>query len=209
MKSAPRVKRLAGWMLLLGLAVTPSVLLAQPESEAAHKTAESGGEGEESGHMEIWKWANFLLLAGALGYLAAKNLGPYFASRSIQIRKGMIDAEEARAKAEARVSAVEARLASLSTEIEALRREAQTEAAADSERLRQETAAELAKIEEHARQEVASLGKSARQELRRYSAQLAISMAEQKLRSRMTTESQDRLVRKFVRDLDVPSQPHS
>ncbi len=209
MKSALRVPRLAGWIFLLTLAAVPPVLLAQPESEAAHHTGGAAGEDEESGHLEIWKWVNFLLLAGALGYLGAKNLGPFFVNRSIQIRKGMIDAEEARAKADARVSAVEARLANLSAEIEALRRDAQAEAAAETERLRQETAAELAKMEERARQEIASLGKSARLELKRYSAGLAIQLAAQKLQSRISPESQEMLVRNFIRDLDVPAQPHS
>jgi hypothetical protein len=37
--------------------------------------------------------------------------------------------------------------------------------------------------------------------LKRYAAELAIGLAEQKIRARMTPETQDALVRGFVRDL--------
>jgi F0F1-type ATP synthase membrane subunit b/b' len=69
------------------------------------------------------------------------------------------------------------------------------------ERLAQHTAAEIAKIQAHAEQEIASAGKAARTELKRYSAQLAVELAEQKIRARMTPQTQDALVRGFVRDL--------
>ena len=42
-------------------------------------------------------------------------------------------------------------------------------------------------------------------ELKRYSADLAIALAEQRLRARMTPETQDALVRGFVRDLEPPA----
>jgi hypothetical protein len=42
-------------------------------------------------------------------------------------------------------------------------------------------------------------------ELKRYSAELAIQLAEQKIRARMTPETQDELVRGFVDDLAHPS----
>ena len=72
----------------------------------------------------------------------------------------------------------------------------------------QHTAAEIAKIQAHAEQEIASAGKAARMELKRYSAELAIDLAEQKIRARMTPETQDALVRGFVRDLSHRPRQH-
>jgi len=63
------------------------------------------------------------------------------------------------------------------------------------------TADEIAKIQAHAEREIASAGKAARMELKRYSAELAVSLAEQKVRARMTPETQDALVQGFVQDL--------
>ena len=50
-------------------------------------------------------------------------------------------------------------------------------------------------------QEIASAAKAARTDLKRYSAQLAVELAERKLRDRMTPDTQNALVRGFVRHL--------
>jgi len=155
----------------------------------------------ESGHLSAWKWANFLVLAGGLGYLAGKSAPAFFAARSMKIRKDMIDADELRRDADARAAAVERRLANLEAEIAALRAEAHKEERAEGERLRQHAASEMAKIQIHAEQEIAAAGKAARMDLKRYSAELAVDLAEKKIRARMTPATQDALVRGFVRDL--------
>jgi F-type H+-transporting ATPase subunit b len=160
---------------------------------------------EEHGGMEAWKWANFVILAGALGYMISKNAGPFFTTRSHQIKKDMLESQDARRQAEARAAAVDRRLAALEGEIAALRAESQREAQAETERLARHTTAEAAKILAHSEQEIASAGKAARTELKRYSAQLAVALAEQRLRSRMTAETQQALVRGFVRDLEPPA----
>lgn len=71
--------------------------------------------------------------------------------------------------------------------------------------MRLQKAGEIARIKEHAEQEIAAAGKAARLELKRYSAELAIGLAEEKVRRRITPETQDALVRGFVRELDQPS----
>jgi F-type H+-transporting ATPase subunit b len=149
-------------------------------------------DGGESTSTKMWKWANFLVLAGGLGYLIGKNAPSFFAARSEQIGKDM---------AEARAAEVDRRLANLGAEIASLRAHAQEEAEAESQRLAHHRAAEIAKIQAHAEQEIVSAGKFARLELKRYAAELAIGLAEQKIRARMTPETQDALVRGFVRDL--------
>jgi F-type H+-transporting ATPase subunit b len=173
---------------------------------AKHGEAGGHGGGGEHGGMEGWKWANFAILAIGLGYLINKNAGPFFAARSQQIRQDMVESQEARRQAEARAAEVDRRLASLDTEIAALRAESQREIQAEAERLSRHTAAEIAKIKAHAEQEIVSAGKAARTELKRYSAELAIGLAEQRLRARITPDIQQALVRGFVRDLD-PSAP--
>jgi F-type H+-transporting ATPase subunit b len=166
----------------------------------AQETA--GGKAEPGEGLEIWKWANFAILAGAMGYGIAKKGGPFFASRSAQIRKGITEAEELRKNAETRAAEVDRRLANLDADVKQMRATLRAEQAAAAERLRQETAAELARIQEHAGREIDSTAKAARVELKRYAARLAIDLAEQKIRSRMNAESQGVLVEDFVRSLD-------
>jgi F-type H+-transporting ATPase subunit b len=180
--------------LLLGLAAVPRVM--------AQEKAATGETKSEEGNLGPWKWANFLLLAGGLGYLAGKHGGPFFAARSKSIRKDMIEAAETRQDAETRAAAVERRIANLESEIAALRAEAQREEQSETERIAQHSAAEMAKLQAHAEQEIASAAKAARMDLKRYSADLAIQLAEQKIRARLTPDGQDALVRGFVRDLE-------
>ncbi|HKE25672.1 MAG TPA: ATP synthase F0 subunit B [Bryobacteraceae bacterium] len=176
-------------------------LLAAP---VALRAEEKKSEGESSG-LKTWEWANFILLAAGLGYVIGKNAGPAFDARGRRIRKEMVEAEEAKKEADARALAVEKRLANLGDEIAALRAEAQREEEAENARYARHTAAEIAKIRARAEQEIAAAGKAARSELKRYAAELALGLAEKKLRARMTPETEDRLVRGFVKNLDSTS----
>jgi F-type H+-transporting ATPase subunit b len=134
-----------------------------------------------------------------------KNAGPFFAARSKQIRKDMVEAEHMRKEAEAKAADVDRRLANLEADVAALREEAQREQQREQERVRRETAADIAKVQQHAQQEIESAGKAARMELKRYSAELALELAEKKIRSRMDPAVQDGLVRSFVGDLNEPA----
>jgi F-type H+-transporting ATPase subunit b len=185
---------------VLGWAAWAPAAFSQVADNATEKAAEKPESFAERHELEL-KWANFLLLAGVLGYMIGKNAGPFFAARSSSIRKDLDESEQKRQDALAQAAAVDARLADLDKEIAALRGESQTQAQAENERMAQHTAAEIAKIQAHAEQEIASAGKAARMELKRYSAQLAVELAEKKVRGRMTPETQNALVQTFVRDL--------
>ena len=188
---------LAVWFLALAL----PCMWAQhePAGERAAEGAAAETEGEDG--LQLWAWANFALLAAGLAWVFRKNAAPYFVQRAIGIRKAMVEADEARADAERRISAVEARLAKLPADIQALKDTAIAEAKAEHERMRQETAAAMEKIRTNAEQEIASAGKAARAELKRYSATLAIGVAAEKVRARMSPATQDALVRGFASNL--------
>ncbi len=196
MKRLAVVILIAGWSLA-GLAQTHAPDTKEPAKEKP-------SEGEHGG-LEAWKLANFLLLAGGLGYLIKKNAGPFFEARNKKIQQDMVDAKALRLDAERRAADVDRRLANLEAEIAALRAESQTEGKAETERSMKHTAGEIAKIQAHAEREIVSAGKAARMDLKRYSAELAVQLAEQKIAARMTGEAQDILVRGFVDDLKHPA----
>jgi F-type H+-transporting ATPase subunit b len=190
------VRRAAIWMVLLFSLALVSV------------AQEHGGEAAKEAHHEApepdmigWKWANFAILAGALGFLAVKHGGPFFASRSVEIRKGIEDAQKMRADSEAKAAEMDKRLANLGMEVEAMRKAAKDEAAQEGARIRQETERELAKIQTNADHEIANALKTAQIELKSYSAQLAVDLARKKVREKMTPTDQDSLVQAFTADL--------
>ena len=191
---------------IAALALTLAAGLAwAEEAKRAEEAAQETTEGE--GGMELWAWLNFALLAGGLAWIFRKNAVPYFASRALGIRKEMIEADDARAEAERKIADVEARLARLQNDIQSLKDEAAAEAESAHGRARQETEAALAKIRRHLAQEIEAAGKSARLELKRYSAALALDLAEGRIRGRMNPATQDALFRGFLRKLDGGSKP--
>jgi len=198
------MRRLAPWILAAGLALAAGGPLAAQEHEGKPEAAGAATEKEESfaeKHELELKIANFVILAGILGYFIGKNAGPFFAARTAGIRKDMDESLRQSQDAQARAAEVDQRLARLETEIAALRAEGEAEIKAEGERMARQMTEEIAKIQAHAAQEIASAGKAARMELKRYSAELAMNLAEQKVRARITPEAQNALVEGFVQNL--------
>jgi F-type H+-transporting ATPase subunit b len=187
--------------------VGPSASAGQEHAQVAAKH----GEGHEDAPMpnEIWwKWANFALLAGGLGYLIAKHAGPYFRSRTEEIQQGIRDAAKVRADAEARAAEIEARVANLAGEVETLRQKSREEISNEGARVQAETAAQIAKVQSRAEAEIASAGKQASLQLRAYSAQLALDLAEKQIRQRLDGQTQSDLTTAFIDDLRREAPSH-
>lgn len=191
------MKRVILLTLAIGLAFAGTQAFAQENDGGALGKEESFAEKHE---LEL-KIANFLILAGLIGYFIGKNAGPFFAARSASIRQDMEASYRQNQEAQARAAQVEERLGRLEADIAALRAESQKEIQAESDRQAQRTAEEMAKIQAHTEQEIVSAGKAARMELKRYAAGLAVSLAEEKIRARMTPAAEDNLVQGFVQNL--------
>ena len=141
------------WLLVAFFAA--GAVFAQEAAE--HKTGESAGNPDE-----IWKWANFGILAVGLGYLMAKQLPPLFSSRSKEIQKGISESQQMKQDAERRAAEMDARLAALGADIEKFRVQSGAEMRQEGERISRDTAAQIKKIEEQAAVEIEAAGKTAR-----------------------------------------------
>jgi F-type H+-transporting ATPase subunit b len=187
--------RRATFALALGLAFA-SYALPQ-ESQATAKTSEA----EQGDALIWWKWANFAILVAGLGYLVVKNVPPLFRKQSDEIQAALAESAKVKKEAADYAAGVEARLASLQNEIQKLRENAHAEMIAESERIRRETEQNVQRIREQSVQEVELMTRAAKAELRKYAAELAIGLAEERIRFRMNPDVQDRLVNGFLHDL--------
>ena len=185
--------------LILSITLASSLAFAQHEAGGAKSGA--GQEKHEEEPSAIWKWVNFAILAGALGYGIGTNAPAYFKSRSAEIQKGISDATAMKKEADERAFAMEKRMANLESEINTLRTTAKAEIAAEAARVGTETAQLLAKIQAHAEQEIASAAKSATLELKSFSAKLALELAEAKLRGQMNPATDRELIGEFLKGL--------
>jgi F0F1-type ATP synthase membrane subunit b/b' len=196
----PRILSAAGVLFVASSLALPVLAYAEIGHKASSAFAEPAPTGEADG-MLFWNWVNFALLAGGLTYLSKRYAVPYFVKRSRAIRENLTDAEEFGAEAGVKVAAIDRRIAGLGCEVEALRRGAQREREVETQRISRETDAALLRIQAQAAERVATAGRTARLELRRYCSELALSVAEQKIATRISPQMQGRLLQTFVAEL--------
>lgn len=161
----------------------------------------SAPAGAEAGNELFWKTANFILLVILAVYFLRKPLRKFFQSRTEEIRKGITEAARIREDAEKRAAEMDRRLKNLDAEIASLRESVGKELAAEQSRWKTETEQSLARMQANAKQEIVSAAKQARQQLKAYSTELALELAREKIRTRMTPEVSRRLVDSFVDEL--------
>jgi F-type H+-transporting ATPase subunit b len=195
-------KLIAAIFLATVLAVGQEGHAASAEAHAQAATKHGEGHAEAPMPNEIWwKWANFAILFGLLGWLISKNAGPFFRARSQQITAGIAESTRAREEAEARAAEIERKVSNLSVAVEQLRRQSHDEIAREGERVRTETEAQIRKVQHQAQAEIQAAARHASHELKAYSAQLAMQLAEQQIRDRMTPDKQQWIASSFVQEL--------
>jgi len=193
-------------------AQTPGQQLAHASNEAAE-----GDENAQFKHSPTVRWISskfgisveaeywvlysidFLIIALAIGWIWKKNVPGAFRARTASIRKTMDEAQAASADANRRLSDIEGRLAKLDQEIAQIRAAAEAEAAAEEARIRAAAEEDSRKIVASAQAEVESSGRLAQRELKAYAAELAVLLAEQRIRVDANTDRQ--LVQRFSREL--------
>ena|ERR1051325_8288893 len=149
----------------------------------------------------IAKVFNLLLFAGAMYFILRRPLAEAFKARQEGIRRDLMRAEEERRAAVAKLQEVEVRLSRLDSEIEAIREQAQREAAEERARIERAAEEEVRKIREQARREIESASKAARAELRTYAAEQSVRLAEEMIRREIRPEDDAHLVREYVGEL--------
>lgn len=181
---------------------------AAESEQAASEAAENGeGEAEEPSLMEeVFHWFNFLLVAGGLAFLVKRLLVPFLEERGRLIREDMDRSAKALADANQRLAAIEDKLKSMDEEMASLRQAAFHESTAERGRIEQAATTEAGKILSTAEQEIEAAVKAARQDLKRYTAELALGMAERRIRDSLTSASEGRIVQTFVKELAAGSE---
>lgn len=144
---------------------------------------------------------NLLVFVGLLFYILRRPLAEALRSRRENIRAQLMRAQEERNAALAKLEDVNARLARLDAEVEAVRAQAQREASEERERIERATEEEMRRLREQAQREIESAAKTARAELRAYTAEQSVRLAEELIRRDLRPEDDARLMSEYVEDL--------
>jgi F-type H+-transporting ATPase subunit b len=150
---------------------------------------------------EAWKFLNLFVFLAIVFYLVKKPVSERFKNKREAIRAELIKAEEEKKAALVRLTDIEGRLAQLENEKEELMQKAKAEAAADKKRQAEETKLEIRRLEEQAQSEVSRLSNQTRAELRRFSAEESIRLAEEKLRARIDSSKDAKLVKANIQEI--------
>lgn len=181
---------------------------AQGHGAAPHEgTAEGKTLAAEAGHGEAHgesRWAtlarvaNFAILAAVLYWFGRGPLVAHLAARRDQIRKDLIDAAAMRQTATARLAEIEHKLQALPGELEQLQLRGAQELEAERTRIRDAAVVERDRLVDQARREIASQTRGATAQLRALAADLAIGVAEARLRDTLTPAEQATLVDRYA-----------
>ncbi|MGZ7100228.1 MAG: ATP synthase F0 subunit B [Candidatus Angelobacter sp.] len=139
---------------------------------------------------------NFAVIFFAIAGLMRKMLPGYFSGRTATIQKGIEEARKMSEDARRRLAEVEGRLSRLDTEIAGMRKEADENAKAEEQRLLAAGEEERRRIVASAEQEIEMAANAARRELKSYVAELAVQLAEKKIR--VSKDTDEALVRAFT-----------
>jgi F-type H+-transporting ATPase subunit b len=165
---------------------------AQPAHEAPH---------EESLLRTLSRLANFAILAGVLVYFLRAPVAAYLASRGTEIRQALVTAAQTRDAATAQLADIGRKLQTLPAELEALKAQGAQDVVAEQARIVQAAALERERLVDQTRREIATRLRLARRELTAHAAELAIAIAEQRIRQSITPADQLRLMDRFTAQL--------
>jgi F-type H+-transporting ATPase subunit b len=171
------------------------------EQSAGEKKSTAPGSEELSPLQEAFHWINFLIVAGGIAWLVKKYLTPFLAERGKLIREDMDRSTKSLADANQRLAMVEDKLKHLDEELASLRQAASQEGLSERQRMEEAASADAVRILAAAEQEIEASVKAARQQLKLYAAELAVSVAESKIRAALTPQSEQRILQGFVNDL--------
>jgi len=142
---------------------------------------------------------NFSIVFFSIALILRKMLPVKFRNRTASIQQRLEEARKTSEDARRRLSDVEGRLARLDVEITEMRREADENAQAEEKHVLAGVAEERRRIVESAEMEITLAANAARRDLKAYVAELAVALAEKKIKVAKDTDQS--LVREFTASL--------
>lgn len=147
---------------------------------------------------DTYKVINFLVLVGALFYIAKKPVAQFFSSRVKGIQEQLADLEQKKADAQKVLADYENKIAELSKESERIVEDYIRQGEEAKKRILAEAEAQALKLEESAKRNIEQEFKSAKSKLQQDIAEKALAQAELLVKESISSEDQDRLVDEYL-----------
>lgn len=177
-----------------------AVLLLLVSARGVSAQEEKGQQKDASEQNAEMKWhlINTAIFAAGLGYAVWKLAPAFFNTRSADIQKAIQEATGLKMQADLRYSEIDRKMATLGEEVKRMREQARSAMDREHERRRQETADELDHINKSVAAEMQAFRAEASMQIQHRTAQLALRMAESKLRESASASANDGLVQDVI-----------
>ena len=194
-----RVRALAlAVFVIVSAAAWNAPLLATGQHEATEQAEAPHGQ---TILQSVAKIVNFAILGGVLFYFLRSPISAYLVSRATTIRQDLVTAAEMRATATAQLAEIEKKMQALPSELEALKARGAEDLQAEQARISEAAAAERERLIAQTRREIQARLRMARRELTEHAANLAVQIAEERIKRTITPEDQLRLVDRYAAQL--------
>ena len=182
------------------LCLTPNTILLTASFAFA-----SGGEGAEPSLFKAYFWAiiNFLILVGLLVFMMKKmDIKGYFKKRTELIEQSLKEAREAKELAQKALAEVEERLKIKDREVEEILKAARQSGERETGRLAEEGDRLNARILEQTRNNIDFEVKQAKEAIKQEAVEIAMELAEKKLKEKLTKEEQMKLLEESIAKIE-------
>jgi len=182
------------------LCLTPYTLLLTVSLAFA-----SGGEGAEPSLFKAYFWAiiNFLILVGLLVFMMKKmDIKGYFKKRTELIEQSLKEAREAKELAQKALTEVEERLKIKDREVEEILKAARDSGERETGRLAEEGDRLRARILEQTKNNIDFEVKRAKETIKQEAVEIAMELAEKKLKEKLTKEEQMKLLEQSIAKIE-------
>ncbi|RMF97939.1 MAG: hypothetical protein D6734_01125 [Candidatus Schekmanbacteria bacterium] len=170
---------------------------------AGFSFAEEAGEAAHHVNVakEIYKWINFLILAGALFFVLKKIVPEFFSARVENIKRTLEESRRAEKEANEKLKIAEEKIKSLNKEIEIIRANAKAAIEKEKKRILEEANEKIARIEEQNEQNIRQAIELSVKELKEEIIKQATVLAEDMIKGRITPEERKKLFNNYVKQL--------
>lgn len=145
-----------------------------------------------------WRVANFLVLMGILYWLMWKKMKSFFAGRREGIKASLEEAEVVKADAEKKFKEYDEKIKKAEEEIQGIAAMIKAQGEEEKKRIIADAERASVKMKEDAKARMDQELKKAKNELRLEASELAVQMAEDILKKKVTKEDHESMVREYL-----------
>lgn len=172
---------------------------------AASSFASEAAEGGHGGHEAItfmgdWlpRLVNFAVIASVVVYFGRKPVRDFFAARTAEIAKAMVDSKEARERAVAALAEMERKVREMEAETKSMVADAQARAEKDKQSLLEEGRKVAHDVQVQVKTGIEIELQKAKSALATEASLLSLELAESSIKSKISSQDHERIVKEYI-----------